>query len=145
MSLVAVSLSPELIIERVAPKPRGGDRRRPGPARTHQAMFRHAEPERAATAQEGLVVDAFDAAFFIGVHCIFWNAVQVLSQPEVARMAFEEATHRIEARRAALSKTWWLTGSGRKAHAEIEADLAELAHASRIIAEAHDAGVIAAA
>lgn len=145
MSLVAVSLSPELIIERVAPKPRGGDRRRPGPARTSDRLFGSSEPERAATPQEGLVVDAFDAAFFIGVHCIFWNAVQVLAQPEVARMAREEAAHRIEARRKDLPRMWWATSAGRKEHASIESDLSELAHAARIIAEAHSSGVIAAA
>lgn len=144
MSLVPVSLSPELVIEHVATRPRGGARRRPGPARTGRTLLLRS-PEKSATHQEGLVVDAFDAAFFIGRHCIFWQAVQVLAHPETAHLAGLEARQNIESRLDDLPILWMLNPMARRDRAEVMSDLAELDRSIAVIKEAHEIGLIQAA
>lgn len=141
MSIIPVAQSPELIIASVAPRPRGGSRRAAGPA-VVKAPRTTAAPERCANHFDGMIVDAFDAALFIGSHCRIWQSEQILAHIELVQMAVMEATTYLRGAISALGWRGYATLDGRRQMTRLNAELEELGRCARILFDAHTAGLI---
>lgn len=141
MTLVPLAQSPELLIASVSPRPRGGSKRAEGPAVVKMPR-KVVAPSRCADHHEGLIVDSFDAARFIGSHCAFWQAEQVLAHIEVVQMATVEASTYLKNEIAKLGWRAYGTPEGRRQAAKINAEMIELSKAAGILFDLHSAGLI---
>ncbi len=142
MSLVPLAQSPELIIANVAPRSRGGSRRADGPAVLKEPR-RAPVPSRCADHFDGMVVDVFDAALFIGSHCRIWQSEQVLAHIEIVQMAVVEASAYLHGEIAELGWRGYVTVDGRRRLRRLNGELAELGRCARILFDAHTGGLIA--
>lgn len=133
----------------VAARPTGGKRRSedvPVEQRAVDALAEPVEGKRASRDEpEALLVNAADAADYLAARQTFWTSTQILSHPEIARLAVEEVRKAlVEEQREAKQTSGGLFGrkARKQALADIERQVQDLWSVAELLAEAHRHGLV---
>lgn len=99
-------------------------------------------PARAARDTDGYLIDACDAADLIARASDLWDVASVLAHPEIARAALTEAQARIRAELSRTPNHWFSSRVHKARHARLRAELDELRHASKLLGQAQNSGLV---